>query len=44
MRLEGGLVFVQSVLTTMKYYLFWKVREGMRVGGGGISSLVHVNE
>ena len=43
MRLEGGLAFVQSVLTTMKYYLFWGVREEMRVGGG-ISSLVNINK
>ena len=43
MRLEGGLVFAQSVLTTMKYYLFWGVREGMRVGEG-ISSLVNIDE
>ena len=42
MKLEGGFVFVQSVLTTMKYYLFWGVREGMR--GGGISHLVNINE
>ena len=34
MRMEGGLVFVQSVLTTFKYYLFWVLRVGMRVGVG----------
>ena len=32
MRLEGGLVFVQSVLTKLKYYLFWVLRVGNRVG------------
>ena len=34
MRLEGGLVLVQSVLTTMKYYLFWGVSKGGNEGGG----------
>ena len=34
MRLEGGLVFVQSILTILEYYLFWVVRVGRRVGKG----------
>ena len=35
-RLEGGLVFVQSVLTTLKYYLFWVLRVGNKGVGGDV--------
>ena len=36
MRLEGRLVFVQSLPTTLKYYLFWVIRVGNRVKGGDV--------